>query len=79
MHISCFQVNAKLGLWLNTFILQGLKNPGFIEKACRQVKCRFFHSFFRQNRLFETGVFTENARFWGSISVTTHCKVCNTL
>jgi hypothetical protein len=32
---------------------------------------RFFHRFFRQNRLFKTGFFTENVHFWGSLSVTT--------
>jgi hypothetical protein len=45
------------------------KNPGFIEKACRQVKYRFFHRFFRQNRFFNTDFLMENVHVRGVKSI----------
>jgi hypothetical protein len=42
------------------------KTQVLLKKPGRQVKCRFFHRFFRQNRLFKTGFFTGNVNFWGS-------------
>jgi hypothetical protein len=46
------------------------KNPGFIEKACRQVNCRFF----RQNRFLKTGFSPKMFNYGGQDQLQRNCK-----
>jgi hypothetical protein len=58
-----------------SFNFSGLeKTQVSLKKPAGRLNAGFFTGFSGK-----TGFFTENVHFWGSISMTTHCKVCNVL